>query len=325
MNRRELLVAIAGALVLAPAEGFAQQRGRVPVVGMLITHPPITDPVVEAVRTGLRQYGYEDERNIKLEVRSALEQLDRVPGLADELVRLQVDVIIVANEPALRAVTQATRTIPIVMAGYTDDPAAIGWIESYRRPGGNVTGVFTVNSALISKRLELLKETLPNVSRVAVLWDRTFGLRQLEEAQRVAPPLGLRLQPIEVRGLQDLAPAFEAAKRANAGALLLVWSPLFYVNSARVAAIGLETRLPVFSDLSTVVEGGGLLSYGSLGTAGFVRAAYFVDRLLRGAKATELPVEQMTNIKLVVNLKTAKALGINIPESILLRADEVIR
>ncbi len=325
MNRRELLVAMAGGLILAPPEGFAQQPGRIPVVGMLITHPPVTDPVVEAVRTGLRQYGYEDGRNIKLEVRTALGHLDRVSALAQELVRLGVDVIVVANEPALRAATQATSTIPIVMAGYTDDPAAIGWIESYRRPGGNVTGAFTVNSALISKRLELLKETLPNVSRVAILWDRTFGQRQLEEAQRVAPPLRLRLQPIEVRGLQDLAPAFEAAKRASAGALLLVWSPLFYVNAARVAALGLETNLPIFSDSNIVVEAGGLLSYGSLGTASFVRAGYYVARLLKGDKAADLPVEQMSNIKLVVNVKTAKALGVAVPESILLRADEVIR
>lgn len=236
MNRRELLVA--GGLLLVPAHVSAQQPGRVPVVGMLITHPPVTDPVVEALRTGLRQYGYEDGRNIKLEVRSALGQLDRVPALAEEILRLKPDVIVLANEPALRAVTRATSTIPVVMAGYTDDPAAIGWIESYRHPGGNVTGAFTVNSALVAKRLELLKETLPNVSRVAVLWDPVFGQRQLEEAQRVAPTLGMRLQPAQVRSPQGLAPAFAEAKRMNAGAVLLVWSPMFYVNLGRIAALG---------------------------------------------------------------------------------------
>jgi putative ABC transport system substrate-binding protein len=292
---------------------------------MLITHPPVTDQVVEGLRAGLRQFGYEDGKNIKLEVRSALGQLDRVPALAEELVRLRVDVIVLANEPALHAVTKATSTIPIVMAGYTDDPAAAGWIDSYRRPGGNVTGVFTVNSALISKRLQLLKETLPNVSRVAVLWDPTFGQNQLEEAQRVGPQLGLRLHPIEVRGLQDLPTAFSTAKQLNAGAVLLVWTPLFYVQRARVAALGLEARLPIFADMSNLVEAGALLSYGSLGTASFVRAGYYVDRLLKGAKAAELPVEQMSNIKLLVNLKTAEALGIRIPQSILLRADEVIQ
>jgi putative ABC transport system substrate-binding protein len=325
VNRRELLAAIAGGLVLAPAQAFAQQSSRVPVVGMLITHPPVTDPVVEALRTGLHQYGYEDGRNIRLEVRTAQGQLDRVPALAEELLRLKPDVIVLANEPALRAVTRSTSTIPVVMAGYTDDPAAIGWIESYRRPGGNVTGAFTVNSVLIAKRLELLRETLPNVSRVAVLWDPAFGQRQLEEAQRVAPSLGMRLQPVAVRSPQDLAPALAHAKRMNAGAVLLVWSPVFYVNRSRVAALALEAGLPVFTDMNVMVEAGGLLSYGSLGITSFSRAAYFVDRLLRGAKAAELPVEQMTNIKLVVSLKTARTLGITVPESVLLRADEVIQ
>jgi putative ABC transport system substrate-binding protein len=291
---------------------------------MLITHPPVTDPVVDALRQGLRQRGYEDGSNIKLEVRTALGQLDRVPALAEELVRLKVDVIVLANEPALRAVTKATNTIPVVMAGYTDDPAAAGWIDSYRHPGSNVTGVFTVNSALISKRLELLKEALPTVSRVAVLWDPAFGKRQLEDAQRAAPKLGIRLQPIEVRNADGLPTAFNAAKQNNVGAVLLVWTPLFYVDLARIAALGLEAKLPVISDMSALTEAGGLFSYSSLGLASFARAGYYVDRLLKGARASELPVEQMTNIKLVVNLKTAKSLGIRVPQAILLRADEVI-
>jgi putative ABC transport system substrate-binding protein len=324
MKRRGALLVLAFALVWPVVVG-AQQSHRTPVVGMLITHSPVTDPVVEALRTGLRQLGYEDGRNIRLEARTALGQLDRVPALAEELVRLKVDVIVLANEPALRAVTQATSTIPVVMAGYTDDPAAIGWIESYRRPGGNVTGVFTVNAALISKHLELLKETLPNAARIAVLWDPVFGKRQLEEVQRVAPQLGLQSQPIEVRSLRDIAPAFDTAKRMRASAILVVWTPLLYVHRERVAALGLEMNLPIITDMSNLAEAGALLSYGSFGTASFERAGYYVDRLLKGAKASELPVEQMSNIKLLVNLKTAKALGITIPQSILLRADEVIR
>lgn len=325
MNRRALLLGLAGGLILLPVRGAGQQPGRVPVVGMLITHPPVTDPVVEALRSGLRQFGYEDGRNIRIEVRSALGHLDRVPALAEELVRLPADVIVLANEPALRAATRATRTIPIVMAGYTNDPAAAGWIESYRRPGGNVTGVFTVNSALVSKHLELVKEVLPHVTRVALLWDPAFGRRQLEEAQRVAPRLGLRLQPIEVRSDAELTGAFTAARQQNAGAVLLIWTPLFYVRRVRVAALGLEAKLPVFSDMSNMAEDGGVISYGSFGIASFERAAYYVERLLNGAKAAELPVEQMTNISLVVNLRAARALGLTIPESILLRADEVIR
>jgi putative ABC transport system substrate-binding protein len=296
-----------------------------PTVGMLITHPPVTDPVVDALRTGLREQGYTDGRNVKLEVRSALARLERVPVLAKELVELKVDVIVVANEPALRAVTRASSTVPVVMAGYTDDPAAIGWIESYRRPGGNVTGVFTINAPLISKRLELIRETLPKVSRVAVLWDPAFGQRQMQELNRVAHELGLRLQAIEVRGADDLVPAFDFAKRSSAGAVLLVWSPLFYVRRVRTAALGLDAKLLIFCDINNVVEAGGLLSYGWLGLASFARAGHYVARILRGAKAAELPVEQITNIRLVVNLRTAKALGIRIPESILLRGDEVIR
>lgn len=324
MKRRNALVVLASCL-LWPAIASAQQSKRVPIVGMLITHPPVNDPVVAALRSGLQQHGYEDGKNIKLEVRTALGQLDRVPALVLELVQLKVDVIVVANDPALRAVLKATNTIPIVMAGYTDDPIAMGWIESYRRPGKNVTGAFTVNSALIAKRLELIKEMLPNVSRLAVFWDRTFGQRQLEEAQRVSPQLGLRLQLIEVRSPADLGSAFASAKQANADAALLVWSPVFYVNRGHIAALALEARLPLFSDMSAIAQAGGLLTYGSFGNESFARAGRYVDQILRGAKPAYLPVEQMENIKLVVNANTAKALRIKIPESIMTRADEVIR
>ncbi|HTS53821.1 MAG TPA: ABC transporter substrate-binding protein [Burkholderiales bacterium] len=303
---------------------LAQQPGRVPVVGMLITHPPVDDPVVESVRIGLRQYGYEDGKNIKLEVRSALGRVDRVPALAGELVRLRVDVIVLVNEVALQAVRQATMTIPIVMVGYTDDPVAVGWIESYRHPGGNVTGIFNVNSALAGKRLEILKETLPNVSRVAVLWDN-FGQRQLEELRHAAELLHVQLEPIQIQGPKDLAAAFKSARRKKAGAVYLTWSPVFYVHRVRLATLALESGLATVTDVDVEAEAGCLLSYGSGAYDSFVRAGYFVDRLLKGAKASDLPVEQISTLKLVVNLKTADALGTTIPQSILLRADEVIR
>jgi putative ABC transport system substrate-binding protein len=323
MNRRDAVAVLASMLVW-PALATAQQPGRVPVVGMLITHPPVDDQVVESVRIGLRQFGYEDGRNIKLEVRSALGRVDRVPALAEELVRLQVDVIVLVNEVALRAVRQATTTIPIVMVGYTDDPVDVGWIESYRRPGGNVTGIFNVNSALAAKRLEILKETLPNVSRVAVLWDN-FGRRQLEELRRAAELLHVQLEPIQIQGSEDLAAAFKSARRKKAGAVLLTWSPVFYLHRARVATLALDSGLPTITDVDVETEAGCLLSYGSGAYDSFVRAGYFVDRLLKGAKASDLPVEQISTLRLVVNLKTANALGITIPQSILLRADEVIR
>ena len=325
MNRRMALRILALSSAALAARVGAQQPGQVPVVGMLITHPPVTDKVVQTLRNGLRQYGYEDGRNVRLEVRTALGQLDRVPGLAHELVHLPADVIVLANEPALRAVRQATTTIPIVMVGYTDDPVTLGWIESYRRPGGNVTGIFNVNSALTGKRLEMLRETLPKVLRIAVLWDPAFGRRRLEELQRAAELLKVQLQPIEVQGPEGLEPAFKTARRNNAGAVMLLWSPVFYLNRARIAGLALEAALPTVTDLDIATEAGCLLSYGSDSYFPFDRAAYFVDRLLKGAKAADLPVEQISKLKLILNLKTAKALGITIPESILLRADELIR
>jgi putative ABC transport system substrate-binding protein len=324
MIRYFLLFTLGLAVALPFTPAWAQPPTRVPVVGLLITHPPVTDPVVEALRSSLRQAGYEDGRNIKLEVRTALGQLDRVPGLAEELVHLQVDVIVVANEVALRSVQHATSTIPIVVAGYTADPVAARWIESYRHPGGNITGVFNVNMALGAKRLEMLKETLPHTSRVAVLWD-TFGQPQLEELQAAARALGVQLELIELGGPMQLEAAFKIAKRRKAGAVMMMWSPVFYVHRAQVAALGLEARLPTFTDLNLVVEAGCLLSYGSDSDRNWERVAYFIDRLLKGAKPADLPVEQISKLKLAVNLKTAKALGLTIPESILVRADEVIR
>jgi putative ABC transport system substrate-binding protein len=285
----------------------------------------VTDPVVEALRDGLRQYGYEDGNNVRLEVRTALGQLDRVPVLAQELVNVPADVIVLANEPALHAVRQVTTTVPIVMLGYTDDPVTLGWIESYRRPGGNVTGIFNVNAALTAKRLEILKETLPKVSRVAVLWNPPFGERMFEELERAAEVLGLRLAFIEVAGPEDIEPAFKTAKRNSTDAVTLIWSPVFYLQRAHIAELAIDAGLPTISDLDMLAAAGCLLSYGSGSYFPFERAGYFVDRLLKGADAADLPVEQLSRLKLVVNLRTADALGITIPQSILLRADEVIR
>ena len=324
IRRFFLLLVFALALSGPIAPALAEQAGHVPVVGLLITHPPADDFVVQQFRAGLRKYGYEDGKTVKLEVRTALGQLDRVPGLAEELVRLPVDVLVVVNEVALRASRQATRTVPIVMVGFTDDPVALGWIESYRRPGGNITGVFNVNAALSAKRLEILKETLPNLSRAAVLWD-VFGKRQLDELQGAARALNIRLDLIEIRDGNDLDGAFKAAKARKAGAVIMPFSPVFWLNRTRIAATAIETGMPTISDVQILGQTGCLLAYGSDNAYNWERAGYYVDRLLKGANAAELPVEQISKLTLVVNLKTAKALGITIPESILLRADEVIR
>jgi putative ABC transport system substrate-binding protein len=272
----------------------------------------------------LKQYGYEEGRNVRVEVRTSLGQLDQVPILAKELVQRPADVIVVVNEVALKAVQQATNTIPIVMIGWTADPVALGVIESYRRPGGNVTGFFSMPSELVGKRLEILKEALPGVTRVAVLWDG-FGRIQLDALKQAAQSLNLRLEPVEFRGPDGLAAAFATAKRKKAGAVLMTWSPVFYVDRERVAALALEAGLPTVTDSDIIVEAGCLLSYGFSVLDNFERAGYFIDRILKGAKPAELPVEQISQLKLAVNLKTAKALGVTIPESILLRADQVIR
>jgi len=325
MNRRMALRMLIMSLAAAATRVGAKKSGRVPVVGLLITHPPVDDLVVDYLRRGLQKHGYEDGRDVRLEVRTALGRLERVPALAEELVRLPVDVFVVANEPALRAVMQVTTTIPIVTIGLINDPVDQGWIESYRRPGGNVTGVFAVDLSLGAKRLEILKETLPAVTRVAILWNSAFATLELDDIQRAAQLLGLELVTIDVPRAQDLASAIETAKQSKAGAVMLAWSPVFWVEREHLLALCRDALLPVFSHFAQITRMGGLLSYGSDNMHNWERAAYFIDRLVKGAIAAELPVEQASTFKFVVNLKTAKALGITIPQSILLRADEVIQ
>jgi len=323
MNRRSALSALASALIW-PAVAMGAQPERMPVVGLLITHPPLDDIVVDFFRAGMRKYQYEDGRNYKLEVRTALGQLDRVPGLAEELISSPVDILVVVNEVALHAVRQITHTIPIVMIGFIDDPVALGIIESYRRPGGNITGVFNANAALSAKRLEILKETLPSLSRAAVLWD-AFSKRQLDELQSAALALKVRLDLIEIQDAGDLAAAFDSAKAHRAGAVIMNFSPVFWVNRTRIATFALKAGLPTISDMQLLARTGCLIAYGSDGAYNWERGAYFVARLLKGANAAELPVEVLSKLSRVVNLKTANALGIKIPQTILVRADEVIQ
>jgi putative ABC transport system substrate-binding protein len=317
-------VAALASVLTWPAISSAQQSGRMPVVGLLITHPPVDDVVVDFFRAAMRKYQYEDGRNYKLEVRTALGKLDRVPVLAEELIRLPVDVLVVVNEVALHASRKLTRATPIVMLGFIDDPVSLGVIQSYSHPGGNITGVFNVNAALSAKRLEILKETLPNLPRAAVLWD-AFSKRQLDELEDAARVLKIQLDLIEVRDSNSLDGAFKSAKAHKAGAVIMNFSPVFWINRNRIAALAIEQKLPTISDMQILGQSGCLLAYGSDSLFNWERGAYFVDRLLKGADAAELPVERLSRLTLVVNLKTAKTLGITIPDSILLRADEVIR
>jgi putative ABC transport system substrate-binding protein len=324
MNRRVLILGLASLLGTFSVMLRAEERGRVPVVGMLTVAVGPDDPGLQALREGLRELGHVEGRNISFEYRQAHGQAERLPQLARELVALKADVIVLGSEEALRAAQQATSAIPIVMIFLGDDPVAAGLIDSLSRPGGNVTGVAVGRRELVGKRLELLKELLPSVSRVAVLWD-AYGRGQLDQLAPAARSLGLQIQLIELQAPYDFEGAFQAAKKREAGAVLLMFSPVFQQQRRAIAALSVAHRLPAISGNPNLAKAGTLMSYGSDGVASFGRAAYFVDRLLKGAKPAELPVEQPATVKLIVNLQTAKAIGIVVPDSVLLRADEVIR
>ena len=324
MRRRLLLFTLTLILGLAPGATWAQQPSRAALVGVLVPSIGANDPLIDAMRDGLRQLGYVEGQNLRIEFRSAQGKVERLPGLAEELVRLKVDVIVAGADPAIRAARRATHTIPIVIVGYVYDPVASGLIDSYGRPGGNLTGVFTRISELVGKRLQLLKEVVPHLSSVAVFWD-AFGRRELDEVEPAARSLGLQVTLVELRAPYNFKSAFKIAKKHKANAVVLLFSSEFYVARAQIAASALELGVPTAAGSSQYTEAGGLLSYGPEGVDAYHRVAYFVDRILKGAKPSELPVEQSATFRLVVNQKTADALGLTIPQSVLLRADEVIR
>ena len=324
MTRRPLLRALACGIAFAVAPLRAQQQGKVPVVGVLMLTAGPNDPIVERIRRELRNLGYVDGQTIRIEYRGAQGQVDRLPQLAQELVDLRADAIIVGAESIARAVKQATTTIPIVMVAFDYDPVAAGLVDSLSRPGGNVTGIFPRTSDLVGKNLELLKELLPRVSHVAVLYDALWT-RQLEALKPAARMLGVQLQLVEVRTPYDYDAAFKGARKNKPEAMMVLQSPRAYVARDQIAKLALEYKLPTICQGDPLVRAGGLISYGPDMLATFGRTAYFVDRVLKGASPAGLPIEQPTQYLLVVNLKTAKALGVTIPESILLRADEVIR
>jgi putative ABC transport system substrate-binding protein len=282
------------------------------------------ETVVESVRAGLRGLGYIDGKTLRIEYRGAQGHVDRLPTLAQELVQLKVDAIVVGAEASARAAKQTTRSIPIVFAMYDVDPVAVGLIDSMSNPGGNVTGIFSRQSDLVGKRLELLRELLPHLTRVAVLWD-SFGRRQLDQTKSSAHELGLDLALIEMRAPYDFEKAFKAARKMKAGAMLILFSPVFNTEEAKLSQLAIKSKLPSMSQDPDNVRAGVLLAYGPSRAEVFGRVAYYVDRLLKGAKPSELPVEQSANFRLVVNQKTARALGLTIPQPILLRADEVIQ
>jgi ABC-type uncharacterized transport system substrate-binding protein len=321
-----LAVILTLSLTLAPLAAKAQQGAKIPRIGILWGYSPSVGSVfADAFRQGLRGLGYVEGRTILLEERWAEGKFDRLPSLAGKLVRLNVDVIVTASTPAVQAAQQATRTIPIVMTLVTD-PVESGIVASLARPGRNVTGLSLMHPELSAKRVALLKEVVPKLSRVAVLWSpSTASYRKvLGETQTAAHALGLQLRAVEVRDPTDFDSAFSAIARERAGALVVLPDALFRDQQRRILDLAAKSRLPAIYWSRDLVEAGGLMAYGANFPDVFRQAATFVDKILKGAKPADLPVEQPAKFELVINLKTAKALGLTIPQSLLVRADQII-
>ena len=325
--RRAFMAALAGGLLAAPLAAEAQPAGKVPRVAYLSASSAASATWgVEAFRQGLRELGYIEGRNILIEYRWADGRFDRLPALAADLARLAVDVIVASNTPAALAARNATGTIPIVLVT-SGDPVGSGLVASLARPGGNVTGLSLFSTlAMSGKQLELLKQAFPTVSHVAVLANPanppTAGL--LTGTELAARPLGLRLRVVPVREPKEFDDAFAMMKNERVPALLVIADPLVNDHRGRIVAFAATNRLPAIYPYRTFVDAGGLMSYGVDLSDLSRRAATYVDRILKGAKPAELPIEQPTKFELVINLKTAKALGLTIPPSLLQRADQVI-
>jgi putative ABC transport system substrate-binding protein len=326
---RRTFLAGTGAMVLAtPLAAQAQQAAKIPRIGAL-GGTPTPHPLREAFLQGLRDLGYVEGRTVVIEYRYDEEKLERLPALADELVALKVDVIVTGSTPTAVAAKQATKTIPIVFAAVAD-PVADGLVTSLARPGGNVTGSSTLSPELVGKRLEHLKQVVPGVSRVAVLWQpgavpESTEKDLLKAAEAAARALGVHLQFVEARGPADFDRAFSDMTRARAGALNVWGSSMFFLERSRLVDLVAKNRLPAVYGFKEAVHAGGLMSYGPDIAYMFRRLATYVDKILKGAKPADLPVEQPTKFELVINLKTAKALGLTIPPALLGRADEVIQ
>ncbi len=319
--------AVALSIFLAALAADAQQPAKVARIGFLgVTGPSTAAHLLEAFREGLRELGWVEGKNIAIEYRSAEGRPERLPTLAAELVRLKVDVIVASNPQATKAAQQATGTIPIVM-GAVGDPVAVGFVPGLARPGGNITGPSMMMPELVGKQLELLKEVVPRVSRVAVLWNPAHptGAPQLREAEGAARALRVRLQPLDARGPSEIDSAFAAMIRGRAGGLLVLVDSMLFSHRTRVADLAAKSRLPAMYGFRDFVDAGGLMSYSANLADMYRRAAAYVDKILKGAKPADLPVEQPTRFELVINLKTAKVLALTIPQSVLIRADQVIQ
>jgi len=327
MNRRNTLIALAALSAAAGSRAsLAQQQGKVWRVGFLsLTSASVASQNTGAFLKGMRELGYVEGKNLVIEWRFADGKFERLPGLAAELVQLKVDVIVAAASPAISVAQKATATIPIVMAS-TGDPVGSGFVKSLARPGGNITGLSNMGGDIGPKLFDLLHSVVPNLSRVAVLVSPTSTTYRAisEGVQAAAQKAGVKTLVAEASTPQEIENAFSMMARENTGAVIVGATPFFTLQRPQIAELAIKYRMPSIFGTRAYVEAGGLMSYGQNIANNYWRAATYVDKILKGAKPGDLPVEQPVTLELVVNLKTAKALGLAIPQTILLRADEVI-
>jgi putative ABC transport system substrate-binding protein len=322
IDRRTFLAGTGAVLLAAPLAAEGQQAGKVYRIGFLRSGQP-PESYLGNFQQGLRELGYVYGQNVVVEVRATDGTVDQLPRLTEELLRLKVDVILASAAPAALAAKRATTSVPIVFVGVVD-PVELGFVSSLGRPGGNITGLSTNSADFAGKRLELLRAIVPSLRRVAVLWHPANPTNpiQLKGAQVAARALGMQLEPVSIKGPNDFDSAGKAVRGTDG--LLFLESPLFTTYRARLAEVAARNRLPAIYGQREYVEVGGLMSYGTHFKDLYRRAAWYVDKILKGAKPGDLPVEQPTTFELVINLKTAKALGLTIPPSLLQRADQVI-
>src|SRR5262245_30779193 len=324
MKRREFITLLGGAAASWPLAARAQRSGKIARLGYLSTGNPRSTAFFRAFEERLRDLGYIEGQNIVVEYREAEGNVDRLPDLAADLVRRDVNVIVTATAPATRAAIRATTTIPILMVAINYDPIALGYIDSLARPGANVTGLFFQHLELVAKRFGLFKQMLPSVGRVAVLSD-ALTADQLKVVEAANQAIGLELQPLELENPPyNFENAFRLAAGARAEAIFVLESASIFRGRVEIAELATKTRIPTSFAFREYVEAGGLVSYGVNFSTMYRRAAEYADRILRGMKPVDLPVEQSTKFELVINLKTAKTLGLTIPPGVLAIADEVI-
>jgi len=329
IDRRTFIGSLVGGILAAPLAVEAQQAGKAVRIGILAGNRAASPHTLESFLQGLHDLGYVEGRNVRIEFRDAEGKSERLPALVGELLALKVDIVFAPSTPAALATKQATMTVPIVFAGAAD-PVADGLVTSLARPGGNVTGLSNLSAEIVAKRLEQLKQGAPRVSRVAVLWHQggTDGRSErdmLNAAEVAARSLGVQLQLVETRGPADFERAFSEMTKVRADALTVLPIAIFSFERRRLVDLAAKNRLPVAYPARDYVDAGGLMSYGANLADLHRRAATYVDRILKGAKPGDLPVEQPTKFELVINLKTAKDLGLTIPQSVLARADELIQ